>query len=75
MPTEYIPGDLFFQQVDPLITAVATLEAILTDPYTHHYGGAVKLLEYIHSQVPYIGDTTQYIKLLVDLKTKVYEPF
>ena len=68
--SEFLPQDLT-TSVDDILVAICTLEHIVKNGKTQHYGTAVKLLETIHSKFPELGSKLLYVKLLVDLKTKV----
>ena len=66
----YMPFELSEFGVRLVIQAIAALESIVKGGTPDQCGNAVVLLQYIHSRFPEVAVET-YVRLLVDLKTKV----
>ena len=66
----YMPFELLDFGVPLVIQATAALESIVKGGTPDQCGNAIVLLQYIHSRFPDVAVET-YVRLLVDLKTKV----
>ena len=66
----YMPFELSDFGVPLVIQATAALESIVKGGTPDQCGNAIVLLQYIHSRFPDVAVET-YVRLLVDLKTKV----
>ena len=66
----YMPFELSDFGVPLVIQATTALESIVKGGTPDQCGNAIVLLQYIHSRFPDVAVET-YVRLLVDLKTKV----
>ena len=66
----YMPFELSDFGIRLVIQAIAALESIVKGGTPDQCGNAIVLLQYIHSRFPEVAVET-YVRLLVDLKTKV----